>query len=129
MEKISVLLVDDEVDVLEVLCLRLERRGMSVHTADSAEKAFAILKDTPVQVVLLDVKMPGMDGITALVKIREMCPKTAVIMLSGHADMEVAARGLQLGAFSYLLKPVDIETLSHKIEDACHQIALDDAAS
>ena len=129
MKKISILLVDDEIEVLEVLCLRLERRGLDVHMADSGEKALAMLAELPVNIVLLDVKMPNMDGIAVLGRIRSDFPQIGVIMLSGHADMQVAAHGLEMGAFSYLLKPVDIDSLCHKIEDACQQMQLDSSAT
>ena len=129
MENISVLLVDDEVEVLEVLCFRLERRGLKVYAADSGEKALAMLAELSVNLVLLDVKMPQMDGIAVLSRIRSSFPQVGVIMLSGHADMQVAAHGLEMGAFSYLLKPVDIDSLCHKIEDACQQMRLESSTT
>ena len=129
MKNISILLVDDEIEVLEVLCLRLERRGLKVHTADSGEKALKKLAETPVNIVLLDVKMPLMDGIAVLGRIRSDFPQVGVIMLSGHADMQVAAHGLEMGAFSYLLKPVDIDSLCHKIEDACQQMRFESSTT
>ena len=128
MEQISILLVDDEIEVLEVLCIRLERRGLKVYTANSGERALALLAERPVNIVLLDVKMPNMDGIAVLGRVRNEYPNVGVIMLSGHADMQVAAQGLEMGAFSYLLKPVDIESLLHKIEDACQSMRLEKAS-
>ena len=125
MEGIHILIVDDEADAGEILSLRLGRRGMKPAYAPNGEAALAYLKENPVDIVLLDVKMPGMDGIEVLEHIRRDYPNVSVIMLSGHADMEVAARGLELGAFFYQLKPVDLESLCHKIEDACKQKALD----
>lgn len=124
-EKTKLLLVDDEVEVLEVLALRLERRGMAVHAVPSAQEALEFLDENEVPIVVMDVKMPEMDGITALQLMKEKHPQIAVIILSGHADMESAAKGLQLGAFSYLLKPVDIDSLCNKIEDAAEHLSLD----
>jgi len=125
MQNIRVLIVDDEEEVGEILSLRLKRRGIQPLVATSGALALKTLADSPVDVVLLDVKMPDMDGLTALAKIRAGFPDVAVIMLSGHADMEAATEGLQKGAFFYLLKPVDIDTLHNKIEDACEQMALE----
>ena len=125
MQNIRVLIVDDEIEVGEILSLRLKRRGLTPLVATSGALALKMLTDSPVDVVLLDVKMPEMDGLTTLAAIRAGFPGVAVIMLSGHADMESASEGLQKGAFFYLLKPVDIDTLYHKIEDACEQMALE----
>ena len=69
-------------------------------------------------VVLLDVKMPGMDGLTVLHKIKLKDPLVEVVMLTGHASMEIAINGMELGAFDYLMKPVEFEELLYKLEDA-----------
>lgn len=121
MESIRILIVDDETDASEILSLRLGRRKMHTFTAASGQEALDFLKTTPVDIVLLDVKMPGMDGIEVLRHIKRDHKDTEVIMLSGHADMDVATQGLELGAFFYQLKPIDLESLCHKIEDACKQ--------
>ena len=121
MEAIRILIVDDETDASEILSLRLGRRKMQTFTAANGLEALAFLKTTPVDIVLLDVKMPGMDGIEVLRHIKQDYKEIEVIMLSGHADMDVATQGLELGAFFYQLKPIDLESLCHKIEDACKQ--------
>ena len=72
----------------------------------------------PVDVVVLDVKMPGMDGLTALREIKKRFPLVEVIMLTGHASMEVAIEGMEQGAFDYLMKPMDIDELLYKLQDA-----------
>lgn len=121
----KVLLVDDEQDFRETLAKRLGRRGIEAETAGSAAEALAWLKQTAhVDAVVLDVKMPGMDGIEALKHIAATHPSVAVLMLSGHAHVETAMKGLELGAFDYLMKPVDIEELVFKLQDACEHKAL-----
>lgn len=121
----KVLLVDDEVDFRETLAKRLGRRGIEAATAPGAVEALAWLKANPgVDAVVLDVKMPGMDGIEALKHISASHPGVAVLMLSGHAHVETAMKGLELGAFDYLMKPVDIEELIFKLQDACEHKAL-----
>lgn len=121
----KVLLVDDEQDFRETLAKRLARRGIEASCAGGAAEALAWMKQNPVlDAVVLDVKMPGMDGIEALKHIAASHPGVAVLMLSGHAHVETAMRGLELGAFDYLMKPVDIEELVFKLQDACEHKAL-----
>jgi DNA-binding NtrC family response regulator len=118
MAEIKALLVDDEESFRNTLSKRLARRGMAVEQAGSGEEALAMLADCRPDVVLLDVKMPGMDGLTVLHKIKEADPLIEVVMLTGHASMEIAIRGMELGAFDYLMKPVEFEELLYKLEDA-----------
>lgn len=118
MADIKALLVDDEESFRNTLCKRLSRRGMTVEQAGSGEEALERLKTYQPDVILLDVKMPGMDGLTALHKIKEIDPLVEVVMLTGHASMEIAIRGMELGAFDYLMKPVEFEELLYKLEDA-----------
>ncbi|PKN06791.1 MAG: hypothetical protein CVU73_15490 [Deltaproteobacteria bacterium HGW-Deltaproteobacteria-8] len=121
----KVLLVDDEQDFRETLAKRLLRRGIQAETAGGAVEALAWMKQNPeLDAVVLDVKMPGMDGIEALKHIAATHPGVAVLMLSGHAHVETAMKGLELGAFDYLMKPVDIEELVFKLQDACEHKAL-----
>jgi DNA-binding NtrC family response regulator len=121
----KVLLVDDEQDFRETLVKRLLRRGIEAAAAPGAVEALAWMKQNPgLDAVVLDVKMPGMDGIEALKHIAATHPGVAVLMLSGHAHVETAMKGLELGAFDYLMKPVDIEELVFKLQDACEHKAL-----
>jgi DNA-binding NtrC family response regulator len=114
----NVLLVDDEVEFLETLVKRLNRRNLTVSGVNSGEKAIEALAQTPVDIVVLDVKMPGMDGLTTLKEIKKRFPLIEVIMLTGHASMEVAIEGMEQGAFDYLMKPMDIDELLYKLQDA-----------
>ena len=118
MDTFNVLLVDDEVEFLETLVKRLNRRNLTVSGVNSGEKAIEALAQTPVDIVVLDVKMPGMDGLTTLKEIKKRFPLIEVIMLTGHASMEVAIEGMEQGAFDYLMKPMDIDELLYKLQDA-----------
>lgn len=118
MNEISVLLVDDERDFLETLLKRLQKRRIKVTGANSGEEALKILKETPFDVVALDVRMPGMNGIQTLKEIKKIKPLVEVIMLTGHANLEIAVEGMEAGAFDYLMKPTDIDDLLYKLEDA-----------
>ena len=115
---ISVLLVDDEEAFVQTLAKRLTLRRFDVHTATRAEKAFATLREHRIDVVVLDVKMPDLDGIEATKDIKASYPLIEVVLLTGHANMEASLEGMKIGAFDYLLKPVNIDELVYKIEDA-----------
>lgn len=113
--KISVLLVDDEKDFIDVLGERLEARGLTVHRATSGDEAIAALREHSVDVVVLDVLMPGKDGVTTLKEMKETHPLVEVIMLSGNATVEAAIDGLKQGAFDFLLKPTEVSELVEKL--------------
>jgi len=117
-DEFSVLLVDDEEDFLETLLKRLLKRRIKATGAGSGEEALKILKETPPDVVVLDVRMQGMDGIQTLKEIKKIRPLVEVIMLTGHANLEVAVEGMEAGAFDYLMKPTDVDELLYKLEDA-----------
>ncbi len=121
---ISVLLVDDEPAYLDTLSKRLRKRGFQIATAPSAAEALATLSTSAVDVVLLDVKMPEMDGLTALGPIKRAHPLVEVILHTGHASLEASIASLERGAFDYVLKPAVLEELVHKIEDAARRKAL-----
>jgi DNA-binding NtrC family response regulator len=114
----TVLLVDDEVEFLETLIKRLKKRQVNVIGVNSGEEALDWLAKHSADVIVLDVRMPGMDGIQALRKIKKMNPLIEIIMLTGHANLEVAREGIELGAFDYLMKPIDIDELLYKVQDA-----------
>jgi DNA-binding NtrC family response regulator len=114
----NVLLVDDELEFLETLVKRLTKRGLNISTAKSGEDALKIIGRKGIDVAVLDVRMPGMDGIQTLREIKKIDPLMEVIMLTGHASVEVAIEGMELGAFDYLMKPADIDELFYKLQDA-----------
>ncbi len=111
----KIMLVDDEKDFVEMLSLRLKENGESVIAAYNGRECLDTLKKTPVDVVILDVKMPGMDGIETLKKIKNQYPLVEVIMLTGHGTIQSAVEGMKLGAFDFLLKPADFEELTGKL--------------
>ncbi len=115
---IRVLLVDDEVSFSQTLAKILSRRGFTVATAESGEEALAALAAQPVDVVLLDVKMPDRDGISVLADIRAMPDPPEVIMLTGHLSRSEEEAGLSGGAFAYLLKPHPLPDLERRIREA-----------
>jgi DNA-binding response OmpR family regulator len=113
-----VLLVDDEKDFVEILKLRLEEAGEKVTPAHSGQERLDILETMDIDVVILDILMPGMDGIATLKEIKSRFPLVEVIMLTGHGSTESAVRGMKLGAFDYLLKPAHFGDLTTKLESA-----------
>lgn len=113
-----VLLVDDEKDFVKLLAKRLTRRNLDVRVAHTAEDALQTLADQPIDVVVLDVRLPGVDGLTTLGDIRRVHPDTRVVMLTGFADASMAARALEAGAAAYLVKPVDVAELVARIREA-----------
>ena len=125
MEKIKILLVDDEPDVTRILSKRLGRRGYECQAAANGQEAVDAMAQFAFGVIIMDVKMPVMDGMSALQIIHSRWPKTQIILLSGHADMQLAVQAMTEGAFGYLMKPVDIDELLFKIEDAVTQVRLE----
>jgi DNA-binding NtrC family response regulator len=119
MNDFRVLFVDDEVDFLDTLLKRMRKRSVNVSGVKSGEDALEWLSGNIADVVVLDVRMPGMDGIETLRAIKKLNPLVEIIMLTGHANLEVARKGMELGAFDYLMKPVDIDELLYKVQDAC----------
>jgi DNA-binding NtrC family response regulator len=115
----NVLLVDDETLFVEAMTRRLTKRNLSITSAFSGDEALKRLKENDnFEVVILDVKMPGMDGIETLQEIRKRYPLVEVIMLTGHATVESAIEGMKRGAFDYLMKPCDIDHLISKVSEA-----------
>jgi DNA-binding NtrC family response regulator len=115
---VRVMIVDDEKDFVEMLSLRLKEVGEKVATAYSGNECLETLENTETDVVILDIKMPGMDGIETLKEIKKRFPLVEVIMLTGHGTTETAVEGMKRGAFDYLLKPADFDDLLTKLEGA-----------
>jgi DNA-binding NtrC family response regulator len=114
-----VMLVDDEVSFVETLVKRLATRNIETITAFSAEEGLEKLEmNQNLDVIVLDVKMPGMDGLEMLNKIKAGFYRAEVIMLTGHATIESGITGMKLGAYDFLTKPCDIEELVSKVEEA-----------
>jgi len=118
MEKIKILLVDDEQEFVETLSERIRMRDHDSEVALDGEQALKKMDDDLPDVVVLDLKMPGMDGMEVLRKIRKAYPKVQVIMLTGHGSERDEEEARKLGAFEYLQKPVEIETLMKKVKKA-----------
>ncbi|OGL42242.1 MAG: two-component system response regulator [Candidatus Schekmanbacteria bacterium RBG_13_48_7] len=114
----KVLLVDDEEEFTSVLSERMESRGLNVDIADSGISALDKVHEHPYDVIILDLAMPGMDGIETLKRIRELNPDLQVILLTGHATLEKGVEAVKLGAMDFLEKPADIQQLMQKIKDA-----------
>ena len=115
----TVLIVDDERGFVETMAKRLEKRNMTVFQAFDGDEAMARLAEhADIQVVILDMKMPGKDGLVVLQEIKEAYPLVEVIMLTGHATVPSAVEGIQHGAYDYLMKPCSFEDLNQKIAEA-----------
>jgi DNA-binding NtrC family response regulator len=120
----SVLIVDDEPAFVETLVKRLEKRDLRVAAAHSGREALDKLADAgsaKTDVVVLDVKMPEMDGLETLARIKEAHPLIEVIMLTGHATVESAIEGMKRGAFDYLMKPCELDVLLAKVNEATNK--------
>ncbi len=120
----TILLVDDEPDIREVLDIYLTELGYAVHTAENGEKALAAFHRTLPSIVLSDIKMPGMDGIELLRRIKKESPETEVIMITGHGDMELAIDSLKLEATDFITKPVNDHILEFALQRAEERIEM-----
>ena len=118
MSHIKVLIVDDEAEFASALAERLNLRDFHTEAVFDADDAVASVRNNPPDIVLLDYRMPGMDGIGILKKIKEMDASVEVIMLTGLQDTLSMEEGMKSGVFEYLVKPVDLEELMAKIRQA-----------
>ncbi len=115
----TILLVDDEKGFVDTMTKRLQKRNMTVHKAYDGKGAMnKLTKYKDVEVIILDMKMPGKDGLQVLQEIKEAYPLVEVIMLTGHATVPTAIEGIQHGAYDYLMKPCSLDNLTQKILDA-----------
>ena len=118
MQNLRILLVDDEEEFVTTLAERLELRGLQARAATNGEDALHMIEaDTP-QIVILDVMMPGLGGLEVLKRIKARHPQISVILLTGRGSTKEGIEGMQLGAFDYLMKPINIEELIKKMQEA-----------
>jgi len=118
MENLRVLVVDDEADFLETIVKRLQRRKIDACGVDGGKKALEIVENERFDVVVLDILMPGMDGIETLKLLKKKKPFIEVIILTGHGSVESGLQGMQFGAFDYIMKPAELNELLEKIQQA-----------
>ena len=114
----KVLLVDDEEEFVETLAERMRNRGMEVDTSNSGGEALELVDEEPYDVVVLDLQMPGMDGIEVLERIKRRKPDIQVVLLTGHATVEKGVEAMKQGALEFLEKPIDLSKLSEVIHKA-----------
>ena len=127
MEEFKILVVDDEDDFRETIVKRLQKRNMTARGAESGEKALELIEAQHFDVVVLDVKMPGLDGIDTLREIKKRKPLIEVILLTGHASMESGIEGMKWGAFDYVMKPANLEELIEKMRQAYEKKVVSEA--
>jgi DNA-binding NtrC family response regulator len=118
MQPATILLVDDEADFRDLLAMRLQRRDFSVTAVESGDKAVAVTDEAEFDVALVDIFMPGRDGLETLREIKRRRPLTEVILLSGKGTNDIAIEGMQCGAYDFLTKPLEFAELLEKIEGA-----------
>jgi len=118
MDSLRILIVDDEDELVSALEERLILRGFQAKGVTTGEEALAYLADRQCDVVLLDVKMPGLGGLEVIKRIKEETPSQQVILLTGHSSVQDAERGMGLGAFDYLMKPIQIDELVRVLRSA-----------
>ena len=117
-EQIKLLIADDETEFASTLVTRLELRNFSVRMVNSGIDALEAVEEDVPDVLLLDLKMPDLDGMEVLAKLRENHPDLKVIILTGHGAVESGRQGMELGAFDYLMKPIDLNTLIEAVQAA-----------
>ncbi len=118
MKRPRILLVDDEVAFANNLLKLLSKRGYDVVVVYNGADAVNIVGEKEFDVIILDMKMPGMDGIATLKEIKKKVPSVEVVILTGHGSVESGIEGMQLGAFDFLMKPVSIDDLQEKVSEA-----------
>ncbi|MBW1808493.1 MAG: response regulator [Deltaproteobacteria bacterium] len=114
----KILLVDDEAEFVEALAKRMKARGMQVEVASDGQTALDIAGSTNFTAIVLDLKMPGMDGIETLKRLKQINPDLQIILLTGHGSIREGVDAIKLGAIDFLEKPADFHELMEKIEQA-----------
>jgi len=126
MNPIRVLIVDDEGQFVDAVVERLRLRGFDANGVTGGHEAMELLHQKPYDVVLLDVKMPGLGGLEVIKKVKEEWPDLQVVMLTGHGSSQDAEKGMELGAFEYVMKPVNIDDLTDILRAATESRTADD---
>jgi DNA-binding NtrC family response regulator len=126
MKDARILLVDDEVVFANNMSKLLTRRGYQIKAVNSGDEALRALMDNPFDVMVLDLKMPGMDGIATMQEMRKLGLFTEILILTGHGSIDTALEAIQLGAYDYVTKPVEIAELLSKIEAAFERKTIKD---
>jgi DNA-binding NtrC family response regulator len=126
MKPYKILIVDDELSVRDSLSEWFIEDGFRVETADSGESALRLMHTGPFDIILLDIKMPGMDGITLQKRLKSIDPQAVIIIMTAYASVDTAVEALKLGAFDYITKPFDPDDLSRLIKNALKQKELSD---
>ena len=121
MDSIRVLIVDDEAQFVDAVVERLGLRGFDADGVTNGQDALEVLQGRSFDVVLLDVKMPGLGGLEVITKIKEKWPRLQVVLLTGHGSTQDAEEGMRLGAFQYVMKPVKIDELVRILLEASEQ--------
>jgi len=126
MENVRILFIDDETAFLDTIIKRMKKRGFNPKRASSGSDGLAILEKEPIDVIVSDIRMPGMDGIDLLGEVKRRYPKTEVILLTGHATSQDGVLGIKEGAFDYLSKPIELDHMVSKIRQAFDKILRDE---
>lgn len=118
MTQLNLLLVDDETEFVSTLAERLELRGMGVRIASDGEAALPMVDDDPPDIIVLDLMMPGIGGMETLKRIKASHPDIPVILLTGRGSTKEGIEGMKQGAFDYMMKPINLDQLLQKLEEA-----------
>ena len=118
MTNVKLLIIDDEVEFASTLCQRLQLRGFDATYVDSGTEGLAVLSKIQPDIVLLDLKMPDMNGLDVLEKIKQYNQSIEVFLLTGHGSADAGIVAMEKGAFDYIMKPVDLKELLEKINSA-----------
>jgi len=129
MRKPRLLIVDDEIPFTTNLLKLLSRKGYEVSAVNDGYSALRIIEEQEFDVVILDQKMPGIDGVTTLKELKKKRPHLEVIMLTGHGSIESGVQGLQLGAFNYVMKPITFPELLEQIVHAYERKIIEEERS
>lgn len=120
---LKVLIADDEIEFASTLVTRLKLRNFTASMVNSGQATLTAIEQESFDVLILDLKMPDLDGLEVLARLHESYPLLAVIILTGHGSFEAGRKGMELGAFDYIMKPVDLKLLIEKIESAYQAVS------